>query len=176
MDAGHPSDALQVYAEPVDIRTVDAAHGNRRKLGELLVEEGFLTKEQLADALEHALATGRRLGTVLVERGVLSGPALANMLADQQGGIVRTEYGIASGFRGTRTPPPTDDIERSSEYVVVVARDGRYALYAGTGALPAEGTEVVLPSHPDEHFVAARHEWRRCVVFEPVAAPVRAAV
>lgn len=98
------------------------------------------------------------------------------MLADQQGGIVRTEYGIATGFRGTRTPPPSTEIESSSEYVAVVAREGQYALFAGTGALPAEGTEVVLPSNPDERFVVARHEWRRCVVFEPVAAPLRAAV
>jgi hypothetical protein len=146
---------------------VDAAHGNRRKLGELLVEEGFLSEEQLADALAEAQAGGRRLGAVLVERGILSGPALANVLADQQGGIVRTEYGIATGFRAHPAPQP--GAAAPNEYVVVVAVEGQFALYAATGQLPAEGPEVAFPPLPDERFRVARHEWRQCVVLEPVA-------
>jgi hypothetical protein len=146
---------------------VDAAHTTTRpKLGQLLVEGGLLTEEQLADALTEAQAKGRKLGSVLVERGILSGPALANFLADQQGGIIRTEYGIATGFRGHTAPPPSP---AQTEYVVVLAREGEFALFAGAGTLPDEGVEVAFPGFDGERFVVARHEWRRCVVVEPVS-------
>jgi hypothetical protein len=152
------------------MRDVDAAHGNRRKLGELLVEEGFLTEEQLADALVEAVSSGRKIGAVLVERGVLSGPALANFLADQQGGIVRTEWGIATGYRKTHTASRQAQgaQEESTDYVVVVATgDGMFALLPGRGALPEAGSEVAMPLRPGERYVVARHEWRKCVVVEP---------
>jgi hypothetical protein len=146
---------------------VDAAHTTRPKLGQLLVERGFLTEEQLEDALAEAQASGRKLGSVVVERGLVSGPALANFLADQQGGIIRTEYGIATGFQGHTAPPPTP---AQTEYVVVLERDGEFALFAGGGPLPDEGLEVAFPGFEGERFVVARHEWRRVVVVEPVAA------
>jgi hypothetical protein len=149
---------------------VDAAHGTRRKLGELLVEEGFLTEEQLADALVESVSSGRKLGAVLVERGVLSGPALANFLADQQGGIVRTEWGIATGYRKTHTHSRQGQSapDEVSDYVVVVATDdGMFALLPGRGALPEAGSEVAMPLRPGERYVVARHEWRKCVVVEP---------
>jgi len=152
------------------MRDVDAAHGTRRKLGELLVEEGFLTEEQLADALVESVSSGRKLGAVLVERGVLSGPALANFLADQQGGIVRTEWGIATGYRRTHTRSQQAHAEpaESTEYVVVVAtEDGMFSLLPGRGALPEAGSEVAMPLRPGERYVVARHEWRKCVVVEP---------
>jgi hypothetical protein len=161
------SEALQPSPVRVDIPEVETAQSSRRKLGELLVEEGFLDEAELADALAEAQASGRRLGSVLVERGILSGPALANVLADQQGGIVRTEYGIATGFRAARGGQPQEAVAQS-EYVVVLAKDGQYALFAGTGPLPEEGTEVTFPPLPDERFYVSRHEWRRCVVVEPV--------
>ena len=149
---------------------MDAAHGTRRKLGELLVEEGFLTEEQLADALVEAVASGRKLGAVLVERGVLSGPALANVLADQQGGIVRTEWGIGTGYRKTHTASRQAQSapEEVTDYVVVVATDdGMFALLPGRGTLPEAGSEVAMPVRPGERYVVARHEWRKCVVVEP---------
>jgi hypothetical protein len=146
---------------------VDAAHTSRPKLGQLLVEGGLLTEPQLEDALNEAQANGRKLGSVLVERGILSGPALANFLADQQGGIIRTEYGIATGFKGHTAPPPTAE---RTEYVVVLERGGEFALFAGAGQLPDEGVEVAFPGLEGERLVVARHEWRRCVVVEPVSA------
>ena len=149
---------------------MDAAHGTRRKLGELLVEEGLLTEEQLADALVESVSSGRKIGAVLVERGVLSGPARANFLADQQGGIVRTEWGIATGYRKTHTASSQAQgaQEESTDYVVVVATDdGMFALLPGRGALPEAGSEVAMPLRPGERYVVARHEWRKCVVVEP---------
>src|SRR5207237_1274695 len=49
-------------------------------------------------ALAEQTQTGRRLGEIVVERGYMSGAALANALATQHGGVVRTEYGIATGL------------------------------------------------------------------------------
>lgn len=135
------------------------------------MEEGFLTEEQLADALAEARSSGRRLGTVLVERGVISGPALANVLADQHGGIVRTEWGIATGYRKTHTrhaQPEVGDGDATGYVVVVAADDGTFALLPGRGAMPDAGTEVAVPPRPGERYVVARHEWRKCVVVEPV--------
>ena len=134
------------------------------------MEEGFLTEEQLADALVESVSSGRKLGAVLVERGVLSGPALANVLADQQGGIVRTEWGIGTGYRKTHTASRQAQSapDEVTDYVVVVATDdGMFALLPGRGTLPEAGSEVAMPVRPGERYVVARHEWRKCVVVEP---------
>src|SRR5262249_16901369 len=37
---------------------------------------------------------------IVVQRGFMSGPALANALAEQHGGVLKTEYGFASGLGG----------------------------------------------------------------------------
>lgn len=91
---------------------MDAAH-DRRRLGDVLVEEGLLSPEALADALAEQASSGRRLGEILVARGLISGPAIANALADQHGGLLRTEYGFATGFRRAHAqaadaPPVTE--------------------------------------------------------------------
>ena len=31
----------------------------------------------------------------------------------------------------------------------------------------SSGSEVAMPLRPDERYVVARHEWRKCVVVEP---------
>jgi hypothetical protein len=58
-----------------------------RPLGKLLVEEGFLTKDELRQALAKQLESRgrRRLGEILVAEGFLSGIELARALAKQNG-------------------------------------------------------------------------------------------
>jgi type IV pilus assembly protein PilB len=56
---------------------------DRRKLGELLVETGLLTREKLNEALEAQKGTGRRLGQALVELGFISEDEMAFALAMQ---------------------------------------------------------------------------------------------
>ena len=53
----------------------------RRRLGELLLEQGAVTREQLDAALAYQRQTGNRLGAALVEQGVLSEKKLATALA-----------------------------------------------------------------------------------------------
>lgn len=54
-----------------------------KQLGEILVSRGFVTHEQLQQALDRQRQTGERLGEALVGQGVLSKFELAGSLAEQ---------------------------------------------------------------------------------------------
>ena len=60
---------------------VDDAEG-RRPLGEIFVELGFVTRDELDEALAEQLRTGVRLGEILVEQGSLTRLDLATALAE----------------------------------------------------------------------------------------------
>lgn len=77
---------------------MDLAHGIRRQLGTIMLEEGFLTQAQLDEALAEQHRTSRPLGQVLVELGLVSAGAVANALAEQHGGLLKTEYGVSAGL------------------------------------------------------------------------------
>jgi len=53
------------------------------RLGELLVEEGLVTRQALSKALAESSATGKRLGQVLVQSGTIEEDRLARILAVQ---------------------------------------------------------------------------------------------
>ncbi|MBV8209479.1 MAG: Flp pilus assembly complex ATPase component TadA [Burkholderiaceae bacterium] len=55
----------------------------RLRLGELLVQQGVLTPEQLESALAERKRSGRRLGRILVEDGIATEDAIAQALAVQ---------------------------------------------------------------------------------------------
>jgi bacteriophage N4 adsorption protein B len=55
----------------------------RRKLGDLLIERGLITKEQLSRGLAAQAATGRPLGTAIVDIGELDEDALIEVLCVQ---------------------------------------------------------------------------------------------
>lgn len=61
-----------------------AAAGPKR-IGDLLVEAGEITPEQLREALAEQTQTGERLGEILIERGHLSKQALGRILQAQRG-------------------------------------------------------------------------------------------
>ena len=75
-----------------------------------MVDEGFLTEDQLLDALAEQNRSGTPLGKVLVDLGFVSPGAVANALAEQHGGLLRTEYGTSAGLRemAGRAPIRTD--------------------------------------------------------------------
>jgi hypothetical protein len=77
---------------------VEAAEQAWRPLGELLVEKGLVSPEELSHALEVQEQTGRLLGAILVENGYVSGPALAVALAEQYGVELKTERGFGTGL------------------------------------------------------------------------------
>jgi hypothetical protein len=53
----------------------------RQRLGELMIERGTLTREQLESGLAYQRQSGLRLGAALVQQGVLSEESLARSLA-----------------------------------------------------------------------------------------------
>ena len=53
----------------------------RQRLGELMIERGTLTREQLDSGLAYQRQSGLRLGAALVQQGVLSEESLARALA-----------------------------------------------------------------------------------------------
>ena len=73
-----------------------------------MVEEGFLGDEDLVRALEEQERTGRPLGKILVELGYVSAGAVANALAEQHGGLLKTEYGVSAGLHALDEEPPPD--------------------------------------------------------------------
>src|SRR3954471_5298029 len=66
---------------------MNAASSNtkRVRIGEVLVEEGILTEQQLQRALAEQKATGRMLGEMLVEQGIIEPQVLVQALARRLG-------------------------------------------------------------------------------------------
>jgi hypothetical protein len=83
-------------------------NGGRRMraepLGALLASRGHITEEQLELALTEQKATGRPLGEIIVARGFAPAPTVAQALATQHGGLLKTEYGFATGWGGGVAP------------------------------------------------------------------------
>jgi hypothetical protein len=64
---------------------VSGAQAKKIRIGEVLVEEGLLTSEQLQKALAEQRATGRLLGEMLVEQQIISASVLVQALARRLG-------------------------------------------------------------------------------------------
>ncbi len=77
---------------------VEAARVPSQLLGELFVEKGLITHEELEEALAEQKVSGKRLGEVLVKKGFVSGPALTTVLAEQLGVEMETQEGFGSGL------------------------------------------------------------------------------
>jgi type IV pilus assembly protein PilB len=57
--------------------------GAKRRIGEVIVDLGFATEEQVEAAVEEARQSGRHTGQVLVESGVIDSKQLARALAER---------------------------------------------------------------------------------------------
>jgi type IV pilus assembly protein PilB len=75
-------DDVEAAELPSPFAALDTS-GHRPQLGALLLRDGHLTAAQLEEALEAKEETGRRLGEILVERGWVSDAAIARALAEQ---------------------------------------------------------------------------------------------
>jgi DNA repair exonuclease SbcCD ATPase subunit len=90
------------------VSTLADNDGNRppaEPLGTLLVNRGLITAEQLAAALEAQKESGEPLGAIVVAQGFATPATIAQALATQSGGLLKTEYGFATGF-GSPTDRP----------------------------------------------------------------------
>ncbi|MFS8500797.1 MAG: type II secretion system ATPase GspE [Caldicoprobacter sp.] len=57
----------------------------RKRLGELLVEKGMITREQLKEALALQKSTGKKLGEILISQNLISEAQMAEVLQEQLG-------------------------------------------------------------------------------------------
>ena len=114
---------------------MEPAPDTRRQLGQIMVDEGFLTETQLLDALAEQNRTGTPLGKVLVDLGYVSPGAVANALAEQHGGLLRTEYGTSAGLREMAGRAP-------------VRPDAQPTLPVPAAPPPAPSTPAATPAGP----------------------------
>jgi chromosome segregation ATPase len=77
---------------------MEAAHLPWRPIGELFVEKGLISADDLEQALAEQAATGLRLGEILVNRKLISSPDLTQALMEQLGREVAKEEGFGSGL------------------------------------------------------------------------------
>ena len=115
---------------------VEAARVPQQLLGELFVEKGLITAEELAEALAEQKETGKRLGQILVRKGFVSGPSLTTVLAEQLGVEMEKQEGFGAGLWSEikRRHPRTKDHEDTEE--------------------PLEPLEPVAPSTPHDRRLA----------------------
>lgn len=66
---------------------------NRKKLGDLLIENGKITYDQLKEALEKQKTSGKRLGELLIDSGVITEEDIISTLEIQLG-IRRVNLGV----------------------------------------------------------------------------------
>jgi chromosome segregation ATPase len=142
---------------------VEAASVPAKLLGELFVERGLITSEELDEALAAQKLNGKRLGEVLVMKGYVSGPALTTMLAEQLGVEMEKQTGYGSGlWSEIKRRHPRGGRNRdtgTSEAGPRVESEPRLALIDGLAAevgvlQPVDGelsTTPELPDLTDEH-------------------------
>ena len=119
-----------------------------KPLGELLVERGLLTTEQLEDALREQEATGQRLGAILVARKAVPSAVLTTLLAEQVGIELETEDGFGSGLFSKITERHGNAAPEMAEPLPAASSDGNGSQYA----IPAE------PGDPAYELSALRAE------------------
>ncbi|HOK08774.1 MAG TPA: DnaA/Hda family protein [Candidatus Hydrogenedens sp.] len=122
---------------------VDNAH---KRLGELLLEERLITKEQLNQALEIQSKTGRFLGKILIEKGFIDRDVLANCLSKQCRipHIKLVEYDINSDV--VKLIP--EEVCRK-RYLLPIDKLGRIVTVAMVDPLDTEALEEVKSHCPD---------------------------
>jgi hypothetical protein len=92
-----------------------------RRLGEIFVERGFVSQEELERALERQRQTGERLGEALVAQGVISKFELAGALAEQMAALGETTEAEAEADERPHAtvhhfPRPEVPVEASVEF------------------------------------------------------------
>jgi hypothetical protein len=122
-------------------------------LGQLVLEYGLLSEEQLELALAEHLSTGIRLGEVLVERGWLTPSQLEWLLEEQAAAAATAELeNDARGIELLRTrvaeaeaelsPAHEEPDESDPGHVLFVWNPSGYVLLSRTGQPPPIGSEV----------------------------------
>jgi len=111
-------------------------------LGTLLLKRGLITEDQLAAALEAQKASGEPLGAIVVAQGFATPATVAQALATQSGGLLKTEYGFATGF-GAKTDRPIQIGEPPISTARIGGRPGISAVAIAAPASEASSEPIV---------------------------------
>jgi predicted transcriptional regulator len=97
----------------------------KRRLGDIFVERGIISDEQLREALEQQRETGGKLGEVLVELGFITRVGLAGVISEQW-----DELRVSQSGRKTAETEARRAASKGSSVVEVALRDRLEALTA----------------------------------------------
>jgi type II secretory ATPase GspE/PulE/Tfp pilus assembly ATPase PilB-like protein len=92
---------------------VETVQAQKKPIGQLLKEKGYLQDEQIDFALKEQKATGERVGEVLTRLGIVTEFEMAQVLADQTGLAFWDPRGVAPEPRALRKIPPGFARDRS---------------------------------------------------------------
>lgn len=113
---------------------VNARHA-RRRLGEILVDKGLLSVDQVEKGLKRQMATGELLGEALVKLGVISENDIARTLAIQLG----LPYLNAARYAIPREVVPLVPVDTCLEHrLIALDRMPSVLLVAMSGDVPAD--------------------------------------
>ena len=95
----------------------------KKRIGEILIEEGLLTEEQLVEALTNSKKTKTPIGSVLVQMGFISVDQLKDALSEQQGfsHVTASQLNISESVIKIL---PEDFIKENK--IIPIASDGRF--------------------------------------------------
>jgi hypothetical protein len=141
-----------------------------RLLGNVLVNRGSLSEEDLEAALIQQAVAGGRLGEILVARGVIPHSTLSLALAEQFGIDPSVEKGFGTGLRvllqaapkPTFVPEPVaapvvelaaPEPSTTVGHLVFVQHEGGYELIERDGHPPACDSHLELEDFPGAVFV-----------------------
>jgi hypothetical protein len=98
-----------------------ATNESWRRLGDIFVERGFVTPEQLEQALARQRETGERVGEALVAQGSISKFELAGALAEQAAALEQAAAGRAAAAQDAPTDATVHSLTPRREEPAAVA-------------------------------------------------------
>jgi type II secretion system (T2SS) protein E len=141
------------------------------RLGELLVDSGIISREQLSDALQHQRSHGGRLGTCLVELGFVDDKTLTATLAKQLSipSTTASQLEKCDAFAVKLVPPPMAErlrcvpIRQDGDKLWVAMADptdrqalGELSKHTGKQVRPMVAPELLLQYALEKYYKVKR--------------------
>jgi hypothetical protein len=127
------------------------ANESWRRLGDIFVERGFVTPQQLEQALERQRETGERVGEALVAQGSISKFELAGALAEQMSVLAELESSASEAPEATVVELAT----RLEEPVASAEREPEPEPVASPAPEPVASVEPELVASVEPELVAS---------------------